>query len=195
MSGDKVSPMRVPALSVILVVAWVASCATAEDDLYTNPDGGGGVGAKGGSGGTGAKGGTGGFGSGGSGASGGFGGSGGTGNAFGGGGLGSSGGFGGVGGTGGVDGSIEAATGFGPCVTEAEVAAQSSQPFQIGFCFNPFACFGCFDDAVNPGDIVCGPTCLCQPLPPLCTDAGPDAADDADAGDAADAPSDGSTGG
>jgi hypothetical protein len=188
--------MRLAVLSVILVVAWAASCATAEDDLYVDPDAA--TGAKGGSGGTGAKGGTGGTGakggSGGSGASGGFGGSGGTGGAFGGGGLGGSGGFGGFGGS---DAAVEAAQGFGPCVTEAEVASQSSQPFQVGFCFNPFACFGCLDDAVNPGDIVCGPNCLCAPLPPLCTDAGTDADVDAetDADAASDAPSDVSAGG
>jgi hypothetical protein len=70
-------------------------------------------------------------------------------------------------------------SGFGPCVTQQDIASQSSQPFEVGFCFNPFACFACSNDAVNPGDIVCSPKCLCVPLPPLCmSDAGPDAPDD-----------------
>ncbi|MFT3775126.1 MAG: hypothetical protein QM820_58005 [Minicystis sp.] len=58
-------------------------------------------------------------------------------------------------------------------MTQAEVDAQSSQPFEVGFCFNPFACFLCPDNAVNPGDVVCSPSCVCAPLPPICgTDAG-----------------------
>jgi hypothetical protein len=72
-------------------------------------------------------------------------------------------------------------------VTQQDVANQSTQPFQVGFCFNPFACFGCPNDAVNPGDIVCAPACVCAPLPPICgSDAGTDAPDDA----APDAPDD-----
>ncbi len=154
-------------------------CATTEDELGENQDSGagGGIGL------------------------GGFTGSGGT---VGSGGVTSSGGSGGGSGTGGTpsDASVDASTdassdgaaeagdagdpsGFGPCVTEADIAGQSG-PFMIGFCPNPFACFLCTNDAVKPGDIVCSPKCLCVPLPPICTDGG------VDGGDAGDASSDGS---
>jgi hypothetical protein len=185
--------MRVTAAGMVLVLAWAVSCATAEDQLTTNPDGGG----KGGTGGFGAKGGTGGAGgTGANGGSGNFGGSGGFGGTGGLGGTGGFGGTGGLGGTGGFDGSVEAGdgalpTGFGPCVTQAEIDNQSG-PFMIGFCNNPFLCFLCPDDAVNPGDIVCSPGCQCVPLPPICSDAGVDASDDAEDGSDAGTPADAS---
>jgi hypothetical protein len=66
--------------------------------------------------------------------------------------------------------------GFGSCVTQAQVDAQSTQLFEVGFCVgNPFACLACPNDAVNPGDLVCGPNCVCAPLPSICgSDAGTD---------------------
>jgi hypothetical protein len=189
-------------LWLVLVAAVAVSCATAENELgsTTESGGGGSGGAKGGSGGLGgAKGGSGGLG-----ASGGAGGSSGSGASGGDGGTGASGGTGGTSGDdAGTDADVDASsdastTGFGPCVTQAEIDSQSTQPFQIGFCVSPFAgfaCFNCIDDAVKPGDIVCSPKCTCVPLPPICgTDAGSDADGDADDGsdggatDAADAP-------
>ena len=49
-------------------------------------------------------------------------------------------------------------SGFGPCVTQADIDGQSSLPFEVGFCGNPFLCFLCDSDAVNPGDIVAAPS-------------------------------------
>jgi hypothetical protein len=167
-------------------------CATSTSELGPDDDSGAGGfggskggsggfgGSKGGSGGTSASGGTSGFG--GSGGSSGLGGSGGSGGSD------ASGGSGGTQPDGSADAADSSASGFGDCVTQKEVDAQSTQPFQIGFCFNPFACFACSNDAVKPGDITCSPKCLCVPLPPICgDDAGSDAADAAESGDAADA--------
>ncbi len=175
----------------LLALGFVCSigCATSTTDLGPGDGDGGSGGAGGsggGSGGSGSKGGTGGSSAGGG--TSGFGGSGGS-SASGG-----AGGFGGGGGVGGapLDSGADAtdsgsASGFGDCVTPQEIAAQSSQPLQVGFCFNPFACFGCLDDAIKPGDIVCSPKCLCVALPPICgSDAGSDAADSADDSDAGD---------
>lgn len=75
----------------------------------------------------------------------------------------------------GLDAAADGGTGFGPCVTQQDIDGQSTQPFEIGFCHNPFACILCPNNAVNPGDIVCSPNCLCAPLPPRCgSDAGAD---------------------
>ena len=188
--------MRASLSMVVLGLAYAVGCATAEDNVGDSPDtGAGGSGAKGGSGGYGAKGG-----SGGTGAYGGTGGTSGLGASGGTGGFGASGGTGGFGGsdagTDGDAGTDASATGFGPCVTQSDIDNQSTQPFQIGFCSNPFAgflCISCSNDAVNPGDVVCSPGCLCVPLPPICgSDAGLDGdADDADdASDSSDAPAD-----
>ncbi len=176
----------------LLALGFVCSvgCATSTTDLGPG-DGDGGSGGAGGSGGGigGSKGGT-----GGSSAGGGTSGFGGSGGSSASGGAGGFGGVGGVGGSGGapLDSGADApdsgsASGFGDCVTPQEIAAQSSQPLQVGFCFNAFACFGCLDDAIKPGDVVCSPKCLCVPLPPICgSDAGSDAADSADDSDAGD---------
>ncbi len=181
-----------------LVAMWIGGCATTEEDVG---GGTGGTGAGAGLGGSGnyTFGGSGGVG--GSSATGGTGGSSASGGSGGTAASGGSGGFGGTGGSGGSVGDaaadVEAGSidGFGPCVTQAEIDSQSSQPFQIGFCFNAFACFLCSSDAVNPGDIVCSPNCLCVPLPPLCTeDGGTDASSDAgDASADADADTDAAT--
>jgi hypothetical protein len=70
-------------------------------------------------------------------------------------------------------------------VTEQDIASQGSGTKLIGFCpnfFAPFLCGGCLDDAVNPGDPVCSPNCVCTPLPPICgSDAGSDVIDEGDA--------------
>jgi hypothetical protein len=164
------------------------ACATAQDELDETQDA-----SSGGSGGFGA------FSSGGSVASGGTGGftpSGGTGGTGGSGGSLSDASTGGGASDAAPDAPVDSgsASGFGPCVTHAEIANQSG-PFMIGFCINPFACFLCPDDAVKPGDVVCSPKCLCVPLPPLCVDdAGADSGDaatgDAASDAAADAPKD-----
>jgi hypothetical protein len=75
--------------------------------------------------------------------------------------------------------SSSGGTGFGPCVTQAEIDGQGTGAQVIGFCTNGFAAFGCAiacpNNAVNPGDPVCGPLCTCTTLPPRCgTDAGTD---------------------
>jgi hypothetical protein len=73
----------------------------------------------------------------------------------------------------GVGGSVvvDAGDGFGPCVTQAQVNAQSTLPEQVDFCDNNlFACLFCSCPGVHPGDIVCSPTCLCAPMPPICPD-------------------------
>jgi hypothetical protein len=180
--------MRGSLLLGILVAGGIAvACATTEDGLGAEQDSG-----------LGGNNGFGGYFTGGTTGSGGVVGSGGA----------VSGGSGGVGGSGGglsdastgggssdaaSDGPVDAGdpSGFGPCVTHAQIANQSG-PFMIGFCGNPFACLLCTDDAVKPGDIVCSPKCLCVPLPPLCIDdagAG-DAATDASGDAPADAPTD-----
>ena len=175
--------MRALVAVFALGVIWVVSCASTDDDIGAVPakDGGkDGTAAKGGGSATGGKGGT-----------GGFGGSGGTSFTGGTGGFGGTGGKGGTGGAsdGGLDGD-SGIPGFGPCVTQAEIDSQGSAPLQIGFCihfFSPFLCGQCMDDAVNPGDMVCGPDCLCKPLPPICgtEDAGADVIDEgSEAGDA-----------
>ncbi|MEZ4222202.1 MAG: hypothetical protein R3B13_14800 [Polyangiaceae bacterium] len=172
--------MRGFAAVSVVAFAWLASCATAEDEVGENHTGG-----------TGGKVGIGGFATGGLPATGGKVGTGGTS---------------GSGGTGGAldassDATLDAttdaadadagsATGFGACVTEAEIANQSP-PFGAGFCANVFFCFGCPNDAVKPGDLVCSPKCICAPLPPLCTDGGTDAGDAGDASDAGGADSGG----
>jgi len=180
--------MRASVAMVVLGVLWAVSCASPTDEL--GPDSDSGVGATGGKGGSGGFGG----GKGGSGGSSATGGSSGFGGGSGSGGLGGSGGSGGVGGSDAGDASDapldgnDSATGFGPCVTQAEIDSQGGG-FMVGFCPNPFACFGCLNDAVNPGDIVCSPKCICTPLPPLCVDGGDGGDDggDGEAGDAADA--------
>ncbi len=66
--------------------------------------------------------------------------------------------------------------GFGACVTQSEVDDQINDqgepPYFLGFCPNPFGIFGCAlvcpNPAMNPGDSVCSPTCVCAPLPPIC---------------------------
>jgi hypothetical protein len=90
-------------------------------------------------------------------------------------------------------------SGFGDCITQSDFDNQDSAG--PGFCLNPFGAFGCIfggcaDDGVNAGDIVCSPTCVCAPRPPICMpDAGVDASSlDAATDDAAsDAAADGST--
>ncbi|HMR04189.1 MAG TPA: hypothetical protein PKA88_00360 [Polyangiaceae bacterium] len=161
----------VVAFGLIAASGIAAACATTEDDLGTALDSG-----------LGGSGGFGGYGTGGTPLTGGTGGTtGGTGGTSGSGGVLSDASTGGSSSDASSDGPVDAGnpSGFGPCVTHAEIANQSG-PFMIGFCGNPFACLLCTDDAVKPGDIVCSPKCLCVPLPPLCID---DAG--ADSGDAA----------
>ena len=186
--------MRASLSMVVLGLACAVGCATAEDSVGEAPDtGAGGFGAKGGSGGFGAKGGSGGYG--GTGAYGGTSASGGSGAL---GGFGASGGSGGFGGLGGSDagtdsGSDASANGFGPCITQSDFDKQGQGSNVFGFCANPFAGFACIfgncqKDGVNPGDLVCSPTCVCAPLPPICgSDAGADADDADDASDSSDA--------
>jgi len=185
--------MRVGLTLLGLGILGFVACATPEDELGSDPDAsaggfGGGKGGSGafggGKGGSGGSGGSSGFGA--SGGSSGFGASGGSG------GLGASGGSGGAGGNdagptdAGSDADAGSASGFGPCVTQAEIDAQGA-PFTLGFCVGAiFGCaFACPNDAVKPGDMVCSPKCICAPLPPICSDAGSDAGDAA--GDAAEA--------
>jgi hypothetical protein len=182
------------AMLIGLALGWSFACATPDDDLGMfdaaagGSSGQGGFGGGSGSGGKAASGGTG--GTSGSGASSGFGGVGGVGGGSGSGGL---------DGSAGVDaGDSGSSNGFGPCVTQQEIDAQSTGALFMGFCPNPFGVFACAfvcpDDAVMPGDLVCSPICLCAPLPPLCGsdagvdgDAADDAAADASIGDASDA--------
>jgi hypothetical protein len=187
------SVKRTIAGALVLGVAWSVGCATSEHDPgVVNAAGSGGLGGTGGS--SGFGGGT--SGSGGTAASSGSGGASG-GEASGGvGGLGGSGASAGVGGIGGASGSDAGVqegglpAGFDDCVTQQQIDSQSSGGAVIGFCPNPFAallgCLACFEDAVQPGDVTCSPTCICAPLPPLCgSDAGVDADGGVDASDAA----------